>query len=116
MLVLSLFIKIIIIIIIIIMLVLSLFIKIIIIIIIIIIITIIIIIIIIRCAYSARSDVRFKFPASEWFCLWLIKLKLNVFGGVIETKIYILSHLSIGMINLNILLDTHTYRFSQYSI
>ena len=50
---------------------------------------------------------RFKFPASEWFCLWLIKLKLNVFGGVVETKIYILSHLSIGMINLNILLDTH---------
>ena len=50
---------------------------------------------------------RFKFPASEWFCLWLIKLKLNVFGGVVETKIYILSHLSIGMINLNILLDKH---------
>ena len=50
---------------------------------------------------------RFKFPASEWFCLWLIKLKLNVFGGVVEIKIYILSHLSIGMINLNILLDTH---------
>ena len=52
---------------------------------------------------------RFKFPASEWFCLWLIKLKLNVFGGVVKTKIYILSHLSIGMINLNILLDTHAH-------
>ena len=50
---------------------------------------------------------RFKLPASEWFCLWLIKLKLNVFGGVVEMKIYILSNLSFRMIILNILLGTH---------